>query len=109
MTRVSDLAPLAGLSALRTLEVSGTRVSDLSPLIPLIRRGTPVKLSSPGFEGDGAYVEGCPLTNPPPEIVRQGYDAILNYFREREQHVRLSHEGPKANSLEVSWGVVVNV
>ena len=35
-------------------------------------------------EGDGIYVEDCPLTNPPPEIVKQGNDAILNYFRERE-------------------------
>ena len=34
-------------------------------------------------EGDGIYVEDCPLTNPPPEIVQQGNEAILNYFAER--------------------------
>ena len=33
------------------------------------------------MEGNGIYVEDCPLTNPPPEIVKQGNDAILNYFR----------------------------
>ena len=31
-TRVSDLAPLAGLSALRRLNVSNTQVSELAPL-----------------------------------------------------------------------------
>ncbi len=35
-------------------------------------------------QGNGIYVEDCPLTNPPPEIVNQGNEAILNYFRERE-------------------------
>src|SRR5664280_1815968 len=83
-TQVSDLAPLAGLSALQTLYVSDTQVTDLSPLIEHIRRGRPVKWSSKSWEGDGIYVEDCPLTNPPPEIVKQGNDAILNYFRERE-------------------------
>ena len=81
-TQVSDLAPLAGLSALQTLNVYDTQVSDLSPLIALIRRGCPVKWVE--VRGDkGIYVEGCPLTNPPPEIVKQGNEAILNYFAER--------------------------
>ena len=81
-SKVSDLAPLAGLSALRWLNVSATRVRDLSPLIALIRRGLPVRLGT--GEGDGIYVENCPLTNPPPEIVNQGNEAILNYFAEWE-------------------------
>src|SRR4030095_17253186 len=34
--------------------------------------------------GNDIYLGGCPLINPPPEIVHQGNDAILNYFRERE-------------------------
>ncbi len=79
-TKVTDLAPLAGLSALQTLDVSKTQVTDLSPLIALIRRGLPVKWSDESWKGDGIYVEDCPLTNPPPEIVHQGNDAILNYF-----------------------------
>lgn len=32
---MSDLSPLAGLSALRNLHVSGTQVSDISPLAKL--------------------------------------------------------------------------
>src|SRR5271157_3096181 len=34
-TQVIDLAPLAGLSALRSLSAKGTRVSDLAPLAGL--------------------------------------------------------------------------
>jgi hypothetical protein len=43
-----------------------------------------VHWSSESWSDDGIYVEDCPLTNPPPEIVKHGNDAILNYFHERE-------------------------
>jgi internalin A len=82
-THVSDLAPLANLPALRSLYVSDTQVTDLSPLIGHIRRGVPVKWSSYSWQGDGICVGDCPLTSPPPEIAKQGNDAILNYFSER--------------------------
>ncbi len=51
----------------------------------LIRRGCPVEwdIGEGGVDRPGLYVADCPLTNPPPEIVKQGNDAILNYFRER--------------------------
>ena len=86
-TLVSDLAPLASLSDLQTLDISNTKVTDLSPLIELIRRDIPVKSSRDWWtasSANGISVRDCPLTNPPPEIVKQGNDAILNYFRERE-------------------------
>jgi hypothetical protein len=81
-TKVSDLKPLAGLTALQTLAVWGTQVTDLSALVPLISRGCAVRWSSESWQGHGIYVQDCPLTTPPPEIVHQGNDAILNYFRE---------------------------
>ena len=34
-TQVSDLAPLARLSALQSLDIDGTQVSDLAPLAGL--------------------------------------------------------------------------
>jgi hypothetical protein len=84
-TKVSDVSPLARLAGLQMLDVGGTQVTDLSPLIPLIRRGLPVEVMGASFEVDGIFVGGCPLTNPPPEIVKQGNEAILNYFAEREK------------------------
>lgn len=83
-TQVTDLTPLAGLSALKNINVSKTQLAELLALRSLISKGLPVRWSSNSWEGDGIYVEGCPLVNPPPEIVKQGNDAILNYFRERE-------------------------
>lgn len=80
-TAVAQVAPLAGLTALTTLDISYTRVSDLSPLLEHIRRGMSVKWETQGVIG--IYVKECPLTNPPPEIIRQGNEAILNYFTER--------------------------
>ena len=84
-TQISDLAALAGLSLLHTLDVRSTRVRDLYPMQPLIRRGLRVKGDYGFGEGNGIYVENCPLTNPPPEIVKQGNKAILNYLAEREK------------------------
>ncbi len=83
-SQIADLGSLAGLPVLQTLDVSGTHVGDLFPLISLIRGGRPVCWSSRSWEGKGIYVQHCPLRNPPPEIVKQGNDAILNYFHERE-------------------------
>jgi internalin A len=83
-TPVIDLSALAGSTALRSLDVSRTRVSDLASLVPLIRRGPAVRWGS--YTGnDEILVDECPLTNPPPEIAKQGNEAILNYFAERAQ------------------------
>jgi internalin A len=83
-TQLADLSSLTGLTALETLDVSNTLVADLTPLRSWISHGRPVLWTSKRGEGPGIYVEGCPLINPPAEIVNQGIDAILNYFRERE-------------------------
>ena len=80
---VRDVTPLAGLTALRNLNLTRTLVADLSPLTPWISAGCPVKWEVAGQHG--IYVSDCPLTNPPPEIVKQGNEAILNYFAERER------------------------
>ncbi len=79
-TQVSDLTPLSGLSGLQWLYLNETQVSDLTPLRGMIERGCPVKLQGWG----GIMVENCPLTTPPVEIVSQGNEAVLNYFRERD-------------------------
>jgi Leucine-rich repeat (LRR) protein len=82
-TAVNDLGPLTFLAALRTINVAGTEVARLSPLLEHIRRGIPVRWSSRQSQEDGIYVENCPLATPPADIVKQGNEAILNYFAER--------------------------
>ncbi len=85
--RITTAAPLARL-LLSTLNLAGTGVADLSPLRSLISAGLAVKWSSEWWEEPGIYVEGCPLKHPPPEIVRQGTEAVLSYLREIEAQGR---------------------
>jgi len=85
------LAPLANLSRLEQLDCYSTRVADLSPILPLIEKGIPVKWQnfSEYYREDESdqrerryiLVKDCPLANPPVKIVKQGNQAILRYFR----------------------------
>ena len=83
-TQVKDLSPLTGLRKLIFVEVSGTLVSDIYPLLPLIQKGILVKEKRGNNDTKGIFVEKCPLYNPPLEVVKQGNEAILNYFKEKE-------------------------
>lgn len=83
-TLVSDLTPLAPLTALQSLNLAVTQVNDLTPILPLIRKGLRLVAGEYSLAAPGIFVTGCPLTIPPPEIVDQGNEAILNYFRELE-------------------------
>ncbi len=81
--QITDLTPLSSLAKLRRLDISSTQVSDLSPLLELIKNGIPVEWRSNAWLGNGIFVGGCPLTNPPVEIVKQGNAAILNFLHEK--------------------------
>ena len=83
-TPVADVKSLAQLPCLTSLHASGTQVGDLSPLQGLIVSGFEVLWDQYTW-GDGIHVEGCPLVVPPAEIVKQGHEAVLNYFRERDE------------------------
>jgi hypothetical protein len=79
-TLISSLIPFSN-SFLRMLDVTGTQVSDLSPVRNLLEKGIAARWDNDDW-GDGIYVKNCPLIHPPPEIVKQGHEAVLNYFRE---------------------------
>ncbi len=83
-TQVTDLCPLSGLAKLKELDIWFTQVTDLSPLLSLIEKGLPVILNDfKSSHEEGIHVQDCPLTNPPIEIIEQGYAAILNFFHEK--------------------------
>lgn len=93
-TDISDISPIANLSKIKVFHFSKTYVEDLSPLKKAIGKNIPIKWmeeTSWIWENDYKWqtpvitIEDCPLTNPPPEIVKQGNAAILNYFAEREK------------------------
>ncbi len=81
-TWVMDLSPLESLINLSLIDISMTRITSLSPLEPLIRNGLKVWVASDKKEG--ISILGCPLTNPPIEVVRQGNAAILRYWEETD-------------------------
>jgi hypothetical protein len=68
---------------LTSLNLKETMVQDLSHLRSLLERGLEAKWDQYGFE-NGINVYNCPLIHPPPEIVQQGHQAVLNYLREIE-------------------------
>ncbi|NOQ64054.1 MAG: hypothetical protein GQ582_06035 [Methyloprofundus sp.] len=78
-TGINDLSPLSGITGLQYLDVSYTEITDLSPLLNLITEQFKFKWGA----GDGVSIQGCPLTNPPIEVAKQGNTAILNYFAEK--------------------------
>jgi len=79
--KITNVAPLVSFSFF-SLNLANTGVKDLSPLKSMILSGLPVKWNT-HFDGKrGIYVANCRLTHPPEEIVKQGTDAVLNYFRE---------------------------
>jgi internalin A len=80
---VVETTPFAALRRLTSLNLRKTKVQDLSPLQPLLERGLEAKWEQHG-SGNGINVYNCPLIHPPPEIVKQGQVAVLNYLREIE-------------------------
>jgi internalin A len=84
-TQVSELKPLKDLTLLRKLNVSNTQVSDLTPLRRVIEKGVSIKNVNGFYKASGLQVLGCPITNPPREIVRQGNEVILRYWKEQER------------------------
>lgn len=83
-TKISDLTPLKDLVNLKLLTLNNTTVADLSPLKKLIEKGTKVKWYS-DEKAEGIYIEDTPLSNPPLEIVKQGNETILRYWKEQER------------------------
>ncbi|HBH73318.1 MAG TPA: hypothetical protein DDY43_07685, partial [Synechococcales bacterium UBA10510] len=73
--------PFSTMRRLTSLNLKKTKIQDLSPLRPLLERGLEAKWEEYG-SGNGINVYDCPLIHPPPEIVKQGQAAVLNYLRE---------------------------
>jgi len=72
---------LIKLPKLKHLSLSENPITNLTPLLPLMKREMEVYLK---HAYRGIDLIDCPIATPPPEIVEQGREAILNYFEERE-------------------------
>ncbi|MBL7152547.1 MAG: leucine-rich repeat domain-containing protein, partial [Phycisphaerae bacterium] len=101
VNQITDCSPLKPLTALTSLDLSQNNLTDISPLKPLTAltrlalhrnkiKDLPEWITELGMEiySDNSYhetgiaLENNPLETPPLEIVKQGKDAIRNYFAE---------------------------
>jgi len=111
--RLSSLPPeITELKNLTTLDISGNRLSSLPPEITQLKNLTTLDISYnqltslppeilkldmnikweyQPFE-NGIFLEGNPLENPPVEIVKQGREAVINYFKSLENEKELLNE-----------------
>ncbi len=82
---ISDASFLKNLSGLTSLDISNNKVEDFNFFLPLLRKGIPVKLEN-DFERIGMYLYNNPWSSPPVEVIKNGREAILEYFLDVEQH-----------------------
>lgn len=108
--QIKDISPIAPLTALTTLDLGDNQIEDISPLIGLknlkklflndnkITR-LPEEVVELGIKikweyqySNGMILENNPLEIPPLEIVKQGTDAVRNYFNDlKKGFVQLLH------------------
>lgn len=86
-TQIKDLSPLADLKNLQTFSCAGTQVSDLTPLFERIKEGVRVRWNSWSY--GGFYLNNCPFTNPPIEIIKEGNEAIIDYFEKKNRPLKI--------------------
>ena len=80
----NQLTAIKGLDQLIKLTELDLRVNLLTELPEyLLSLGKPIYWE-PHFNDDSIYVGNNPFTNPPPEIIKQGNEAIQEYFDQRK-------------------------
>lgn len=81
--KINDINCLQNLKYIKSLYVTNNQISDIKGILHLIRGGVPVKWN--WFTENSICVKNNPFVIPPIEIVKQGNEAILRYFEEKER------------------------
>ncbi len=77
---ISDISVLGGLSGLQELNLGDNKISELPTWIAELKMEITLR-----EYGGGLNLYNNPLKTPPPEIVKQGKEAMRRYFKERER------------------------
>ena len=80
---------ISELKNLNQLYISGNQLTALPPEILELDLNINWKHQ---FGEEGIFLEGNPLENPPVEIVKQGREAVINYFKSLENETELLNE-----------------
>ncbi len=81
---IHDLSSLSILTNLNKVNLEGNQISDLSPLTNLIEKDIPVHVIKQQSRKEIIVGKNL-LQHPPEEIIEQGNEAILTYFRNLEE------------------------
>ena len=80
--KLENIDSLKNAINLKTLNLASNLVRDITALKTLLIGGVSFSLEE---TGSGVLLKDCPLTTPPPEIVKKGNPAIQNYFKELDR------------------------
>ncbi len=79
--KILDINSLEKLTNLTSLSLSDNRISNISALKPLIKKSLSIGFTTANRD---INVGNNPLTFPPSEIIKQGTEAVINYFAQLE-------------------------
>jgi small GTP-binding protein len=90
--QIQDLKPITKVHDLYSLGLDNNQIQDIEPLIGLrelrfsFLQNNQIQVIPPKFikwmEDRYVYLKNNPLIFPPPEILKQGYEATLKFYRE---------------------------
>ncbi len=92
-----------GLPSIEKIYLDNNYISDISPILSLIKKGITVDVSGRYLAKDKViYVKNNSITSPPIEVIYQGNTAIINWFlrNKREAHVKLN----EVRVILLGWG-----
>lgn len=84
---LEQIDALGNLENIRLLTLSNTPIKSIKPIQHLIKNGSIIETGKPNIQPNNAYIflDGCfQLEDPNFEIVNQGNEAVLNYWKATE-------------------------
>lgn len=85
--KISNVDALAALTALKRIVLTDNPIVSIRSLLPLIELGLRVQLKYALKEGEpGIFIKGCPIADPPIEVISMGTQAIIEHFSKVKQH-----------------------
>ncbi|MBX2923481.1 MAG: TIR domain-containing protein [Chitinophagaceae bacterium] len=84
---ITDLAELGTLNHLKRIVLTDNPISSIRSLLPLIKNKLAVHCKYALKKDEyGLFVKGCPISDPPLEVVEMGAEAILDHYNKHEKH-----------------------
>lgn len=78
--QITDITPLKGLKNIRVATLMHNKISQLP--LDITKWGKEIKWEYRRLGEEGIFFEDNPIESPPIEIVKQGENAVANYFNE---------------------------